>query len=353
MPSTPPWCFSEWGDRQLAERVRLYEPDVDVALGWLSSEPWLNSVTSGPDLSTLSALATLGSIDVSIARATEPHLDATAILSQAEHASPRSTYAPEPGATWGVYAASPPGTTVQATSTDNPDRWTLTGRKLWCSLADRLSHALVTAPTEDGDQRLFAIRLNDPSVQLLPAQWQAHGLRDISTGSIDFEQTPAAPIGGPGWYLNRPGFSWGGVAVSAVWFGAAAALAGALWRAASHRKPDQIALMHLGRCDRLLHSALLCLRDAVAVLAPSATSPQDAAVSAARTRAHVADVAEEILTTVGHALGPGPLAFDAEHIRRVSDLTLYVRQHHAERDLARLGTLMLPDTTEDLSERQR
>ena len=39
----------------------------------------------------------------------------------------------------------------------------------------------------------------------------------------------------------------------------------------------------------------------------------------------------------GHALGPAPLAFDEEHARRVADLTLYIRQHHGDRDLAALG----------------
>jgi heme oxygenase len=54
-------------------------------------------------------------------------------------------------------------------------------------------------------------------------------------------------------------------------------------------------------------------------------------------RAVVADSVERIVRQVGHALGPGPLAFDEEHARRVADLELYVRQHHAEADLARLG----------------
>src|SRR4249919_1622082 len=38
-----------------------------------------------------------------------------------------------------------------------------------------------------------------------------------------------------------------------------------------------------------------------------------------------------------HTLGPAPLAFDETHARRVADLEIYVRQHHAERDLADLG----------------
>ena len=40
---------------------------------------------------------------------------------------------------------------------------------------------------------------------------------------------------------------------------------------------------------------------------------------------------------MGHALGPAPLAFDADHAARVADLEIYLRQHHAERDVAALG----------------
>jgi len=37
------------------------------------------------------------------------------------------------------------------------------------------------------------------------------------------------------------------------------------------------------------------------------------------------------------ALGAGPLGHDEAHSRRVADLTVYLRQHHAERDFADLG----------------
>jgi hypothetical protein len=43
---------------------------------------------------------------------------------------------------------------------------------------------------------------------------------------------------------------------------------------------------------------------------------------------------------VGRALGAGPLSHDEAHSRRVADLTVYLRQHHAERDLAELGALV-------------
>ena len=62
---------------------------------------------------------------------------------------------------------------------------------------------------------------------------------------------------------------------------------------------------------------------------------------AGRVRAVVARAAEEVIVRAGHALGPAPLALDERHARRVADLPLYLRQHHAERDEAALGRAVL------------
>lgn len=65
---------------------------------------------------------------------------------------------------------------------------------------------------------------------------------------------------------------------------------------------------------------------------------------AARARQVVAEAAEQTLIEVGHALGPAPLALDPTVAARMADLTLYLRQHHAERDAAALGELVLAKT---------
>jgi hypothetical protein len=44
-----------------------------------------------------------------------------------------------------------------------------------------------------------------------------------------------------------------------------------------------------------------------------------------------------VLRRTGRALGAGPLSHDKEHSRAVADLTVYLRQHHAEHGFARLG----------------
>jgi hypothetical protein len=58
---------------------------------------------------------------------------------------------------------------------------------------------------------------------------------------------------------------------------------------------------------------------------------------ARRVRAVVEHAVDQSIVRTGRALGPGPLALDARHAQHVADLTMYVRQSHAERDLAALG----------------
>jgi hypothetical protein len=60
---------------------------------------------------------------------------------------------------------------------------------------------------------------------------------------------------------------------------------------------------------------------------------------ARRARAVTEHAVDETIIRTGRALGPGPLCQDAAHAQRVADLTVYIRQSHAERDLAELGRL--------------
>ena len=334
MTSPPiPWCFAEWGEQGAADEARAVASEVEGSLALARSREQVARSMGRDSWQVLSSLATLGSVDLTTARTVEPHWDAVAILDRARATAPED-------ATWGVYAAAPPGTRLTARRAAGG--WRLTGAKPWCSLADRVSHALVTADLDDGAAGLLAVDLHATGVSVDPGAWVPRGLRDVTTSTVTFDAVPASPVGPPGWYLDRPGFAWGGIGVAAVWFGGAAALAGALWAAARTRRPDQVALMHLGACDVALHGTLLGLRDAAGAIEAGRADGAAGRLLASRVRAQAAACAELVLTTVGHALGPAPLAMDAVHAARVADLTLYVRQHHAERDLAALGRLVAP-----------
>lgn len=294
----------------------------------------------------LSTLAGLGYADLTTARVVEPHLDAAAILAQA--GVPLVTVTPDKASTWGVFAASAPGHHLTARLEDG---WLLSGTKPWCSLADRLSHALVTAQGPDGQARLFALDLRHDGVTDLHPPWVARGLRDVETTTLTLTDVPALPVGPPGWYLSRPGFAWGAISVAAIWYGAAAALRTTLLDTSGRRPPDQIALAALGRVDTVVYAAGCVLADVGRLVDSGASEPglprgesadePEWGVLAARVRAVVHDAAETCLRTVGYALGPGPLTGDEDHARRVADLTVYLRQHHADRDLARLGHSLL------------
>ena len=291
------------------------------------------------------ALATLGAVDLTVARAVEPHLDALSILDEARrHDQPVPEAWPD-DAVWGVYAAEGPH---RLEARPVGDGWVLSGEKLWCSLAEHVTHALVTAWVDDTRRGLFAVDLADPGVRpVAGATWVPRGLAEVRSSGLELSDVPAAAVGEPGWYLQRPGFAWGGAGVAAVWYGGAVGVARRLRETGLRREPDQVGLLHLGAVDTLLTGARAVLLEAARVADRDDVPPPVADLTATRVRQAVADAAEEVLARVGRALGPGPLATDETHARRVADLTLYLRQHHGERDLARQGAAVLEKSAEE------
>jgi alkylation response protein AidB-like acyl-CoA dehydrogenase len=278
-------------------------------------------------------LAAAGEHNLTVARVLEAHSDALAIL--AEAGVPGE---PGPDGTWGVFAAEAAPHRLEAR--EEGGRVVLTGVKPWCSLAAMLDAALVTAHAGDGRQ-LLRVSLRDPSVTAGPPQaWVARGLRTVTSASVRFDSTPAEPVGAPGWYLERAGFAWGGMGVAACWHGGARGLLATLARASRKRSGD-LSDLHVGLVDADLHASEAVLARAAALIDAGHAGGAAGEILALRVRAVVAGAAERAIRQVGHALGPAPLAFDEDHARRVADLELYVRQHHAERDLAQLGHAVL------------
>lgn len=277
-------------------------------------------------------LAAAAAADLTAARVLEAHSDALAILHEAGRAVPEGT--------WGVFAAEDPG--VRLAERDGR----LNGTKPWCSLGDRLDHALVTAFVGDpaeGRRGLFAVDLRGSGVRADPPDtWVSRGLAAVTSAALHFEDTPAEPVGEAEWYLRRPGFAWGGMGVAACWYGGALGLVERLHERAATRG-GELDLLHLGAADIRVHSAGATLRQAAAAIDAGHAAGSRGELLALRVRSVVADAAEEVLRQVAHALGPAPLAFDERHARRVADLEIYLRQHHAERDVAAAGRSALAE----------
>jgi hypothetical protein len=281
-------------------------------------------------------LAQLAEEDLSLGRLAEGHTDALAILAELG-----ALTTPPVGSRWGVWAAQPPGPGLTASQTARG--WRLNGTKQYCSGARSCTDALVTATAPDGC-RLFAVSTCDLS--LVAGTWPATGMAGSDTLNVDFADITAEPVGSPGRYTDRPGFAHGGAGVAACWYGGARGVGRTLLAAAAERDLGPHALAHLGAVDIALHTARAALEQAAAEIDADPDDRQNGGRRRAlRARAQVEAAATEVMHRVGRALGAGPLSHDEAHGRRVADLTVYLRQHHAERDLAELGALVADSGT--------
>jgi hypothetical protein len=273
------------------------------------------------------SLAAVAGRDLSLVKLFEGHTDARAILMEL---SP--DYAGG-HAYWGVWAAESPAARVTASPCSDAVVL-LDGTKQWCSGAATLSHALVTGWLRDGISGLYAVELNQPGVVVASGSWHAVGMQASASVEVRFERVEARRIGAAGAYTSRPGFWQGGAGIAACWYGAAAALAQAVQRAAMQR-PNPHRNAHLGSIMVALGNAAASLREAARAIDRMPCA--DARWLALRTRLSIEHAASAVLEHAGRALGAGPSCLDAQVARVMADLPVFMRQNHAEHDLAALG----------------
>ena len=126
--------------------------------------------------------------------------------------------------------------------------------------------------------------------------------------------------------------------MAACWYGGARAVAQTLAAAAAKRDVGPHALAHLGAVDIGLRTTRAALGQAADEIDADPRDRSGAGpLRALRVRTLTEAVASDVLARTGRALGAGPLGHDEGHSRAVADLTVYLRQHHAESDLAHLG----------------
>lgn len=301
-------------------------------------------------------LANLAALDIAMARALEPHLDALDILNQAGLLHRADWLAQRPGTAgpenettrkrpdtllWGVYAAHGPALEARAEG----GGWVLQGRKDWCSLAEVLDYALISVRTAGGD-RLFAVDLRHRGVRPAEQRWAGYGLAEIDSSGLDLAGVPAIAVGEPNWYLDRPGFAWGGIGVAACWLGGAAGIHREAIRVAQRREPDQLALASLGESERLLRGCWALLRSTGTDIDAGRLQDRDRAWQTALTiRGNVAEVAHRVAALSRQLVGPAGLAFDVSLAKKFADLSLYLAQHKGSRDDASIGHGLLNGIT--------
>ena len=270
----------------------------------------------------------IGREDLSLARLAEAHWDAVAILAEAGRT-------PEVGALYAVWASEIPNKPLSLDTSGN--RRTVSGKKMFCSGAGLVDHALVTVGHPD--HRLIDInfKATGSSVQFDDSDWKTTAFQEMRTSTASFAATPISEedfIGDPGWYLGRPGFWHGACRPAACRAGGAAGLID--W-ALEQKRDDPHTLAHLGA----MHSSVWAL-ESYLDSAGVEIDKQPEVLCAARIRALVLRhlVEQEctnILRRLLRAYGPYPLAMNEQTARRYQELDLYLRQSHAERDLEELG----------------
>lgn len=327
-----------------ARTIDGFGVDIVATLSWCvevgNSAPFIGE---GRTRELWELLAATAAVDVAAARMLEPHLDALSILRQAASAFDRDDVRDGVGAdavsTWGVFAAEAAEKKLDARL--GAEGWRLRGTKPWCSLAAHLTNALVTASVEGQGRQMFAVNLRDSGVRPHAGPWVARGLQNVVSADVDFDDVAAIPVGAPGWYLQRPGFAWGGMSVAACWWGATLPLTDALLAAARSARADQVALVHLGTVDEGMWAARSALVEAAGLIDDGGSGLIGERLLANRVRGVVHAAATRAMSETDAALGPLPLVADERHARRIADLHLYLRQHHGLRDTERIGRALV------------
>ncbi|AFL86895.1 hypothetical protein Terro_0555 [Terriglobus roseus DSM 18391] len=295
-------------------------PEVIARFGQLCRED-LPSPGTGNTPQRHRRIFTAGREDLSLAKLAEAHWDAVAILRE-------SSREPAAAAKYAVWASEIPGRPMRF------EGGRLSGTKEFCSGAGLVDRALISS----GDLLLeIDLTAHPDRLKTDASGWQTEAFRATQTAALTFEDYPAAVVGEANWYVDRPGFWQGACGPAAAWAGGAAGLvdfAMTAKRSDAHTTA-QLAAMH---ANVWATEAILAAAAAEFDREPAA----NAMVRALEVRHLVEQMCTDTLRRFARAMGPAPLAKNADVARRYAELDLFLRQCHAERDLEALGRALRP-----------
>jgi alkylation response protein AidB-like acyl-CoA dehydrogenase len=273
-------------------------------------------------------LMAVGREDLSLAKLAEAHWDAVAILAESGRAA-------REGALYGVWASERPGRELAFDQLNGG--LGVSGQKMFLSGAGLCDRALVTVGASPGLMVDLDLRANADRIAFDGTNWKTRAFADTCTATGTFEGAwvdEADVISEPGWYVDRPGLWHGACGPAACWAGGAAGL---LDFALRQKRDDPHTMAHLGAMRAEVWGMGAALDAAGREIDAGGDSEGDGMVRALTVRHLVERACTEVLRRVTRAYGPGPMAMDADFLRRCEELELYVRQSHAERDLEELG----------------
>ena len=212
------------------------------------------------------------------------------------------------------------------------------GHKPFCSGSTRIDRALVTAECDDG-YRLFDISVAENVVRVQPGSWPAVGMADSLSDTLDFGGPPvpaSRAVGPPSFYLERPGFWFGGTGVAACWYGGARGLVEYVLRSVgphpselvvtSSAMPPPTSISCAGRSSRRRRRS----------------TPTPTTGPARRSDGPLSFVTRCIMRRnrfwcTPPRRGSAALCLDSEQAQRAADLYVYLAQYHGPQDANVLG----------------
>jgi alkylation response protein AidB-like acyl-CoA dehydrogenase len=277
-------------------------------------------------------LIDVGREDLSLARLAEAHWDAVAILAEAGRQA-------EPDALYGVWASEKPGSPISLEG--NPDGLLLSGTKMFCSGAGLLDRVLLTAGGPEPFLVDVDLRAHMPRIVVDDSAWKTSAFAATKTATVTFNEVPITSediLGNAGWYLKRPGFWHGACGPAACWAGGAEGL---LDYAMEQRRSDPHTLAHLGAMSASIWAMQAFFEKAGNEIDEHSEDFKGAMIRALTLRHLVEEACTNTLRRIVRAYGPHPLAIEQQCGQRYTELDLYLRQSHAERDLEALGAALL------------
>jgi alkylation response protein AidB-like acyl-CoA dehydrogenase len=223
----------------------------------------------------------------------------------------------------------------------------LRGVKTFCSGAGGVQRALVVVREASGSsprvapgtQRLAYVDTSE-GVMIDREWYRASGLRASESHRVEFVDAPVlALLGGENELLRQPWFARDGIRTAATWAGIADGMFNAARGALRERDPDEHQLRALGKMrvarssiDRWLKYAGQQLEDGGA---------EDPAALAIECRTAITDASRVISEEAALACGSRSLIAGDALDRGRRDLNLFLLQHRADPQLAKLGRATL------------
>jgi alkylation response protein AidB-like acyl-CoA dehydrogenase len=222
----------------------------------------------------------------------------------------------------------------------------LTGTKRFCSGVGVVDRALVTVQAPRSRVSSSGALLVDVDVRGLrydPTSWSSPALADTATGDATFDQpiADADVVDTARWYLDRPGFWHGACGPAACWAGGAIGLIDAALRLVD-TDPHRVA--HTGAMVAARWSLEAIVHRAGEEIDLDPADRRSAEIRARSLRHVVERTSSDVADRFSRAFGPRPFVSNAAIAQRFADLHLYMRQHHAERELGELTDLAIAES---------